>query len=83
MNGEFIDNVFGPLDSRFCDWFFILSVLGFVMLVVLLVSALFVGLSKRKGVEFYMQTFSIAVGYAIFYFQNRLLHTMCVSSLNK
>ena len=41
MNGEFIDNVFGPLDKRFCDWFFILSVLGFVMLVVLLVSALF------------------------------------------
>ena len=32
---DFVENVFGPLDARFCDWFFILSVLGFVMLVVL------------------------------------------------
>jgi len=78
---DFIDNVFGPLDKRYCDWFFILSVLGFVMLIVLLVSALFVGLSKRKGVDYYLQIFSIALGYGIFYFQNRLLHTMCVSSL--
>jgi len=51
------------------------------MLIVLLVSALFVGLSKRKGVDYYLQIFSIALGYGIFYFQNRLLHTMCVSSL--
>lgn len=78
---DFIDNVFGPLDKRFCDWFFILSVLGFVMLVVLLVSSLFVGLSKRKGFDFYLQVFSIGVGYVIFYFQNRLLHGMCVASL--
>ena len=78
---DFFNNVFGPLKSRFCDWFLILSILGFVMLVVLLVSSLFVGISKRKGVEFYLQVFSIGVGYAIFYFQNRLLHGMCVASL--
>lgn len=83
MNAEFIEKFFGPLDNRYCDWFFILSVLGFVMLVVLLLSSLFVGLTSKKGADFYMQTLSIALGYAIFYFQNRLLHTMCVASLNK
>lgn len=78
---DFVENVFGPLDARFCDWFFILSVLGFIMLVLLLVSALFIGLSKRKGLDFFLQIFSICIGYAIFYFQNRLLHGMCVASL--
>ena len=80
---EFIQNTFGPLNQSYCDWFFILSVLGFVMLVVLLLSALFVGISKKKGIDFYLQVLSIALGYGIFYFQNRLLHTMCVSSLNQ
>jgi hypothetical protein len=47
-----------------------------------LVSSLLVGITKRKGVDFYMQTISIALGYAIFYFQNRLLHSMCVGTMN-
>jgi len=78
---EFINKVFGPLDNRFCDYFFILSVLGFVMLVVLLVSSLIVGLTKGKGIDYYMQILFVALGYLIFYFQNRLLYTMCVTSL--
>ena len=80
---DFIQSAFGPLGSNYCDWFFILSVLGFVMLVVLLLSTLFVGISKKKGIDFYMQSLSIALGYGIFYFQNRLLHTMCVASLSQ
>lgn len=78
---EFINKVFGPLDSRFCDYFFILSVLGFVMLVVVLVSSLIVGLTKGKGLDYYMQILFVALGYLIFYFQNRLLYTMCLASL--
>lgn len=79
---DFIQKVFGPLDKRFCDWFFILSVIGFVMLAILVISTLMIGLSKGKGIDFYFQSLSIAVGYGIFYFQNRLLHSMCAGSLN-
>ena len=78
---NFINTVFGPLDDRFCDYFFILSVLGFVMLVVLLLSSLLVGLTKGKGLDYYMQVLFVALGYLIFYFQNRLLYTMCAASL--
>ena len=78
---DFIKNVFGPLDYRFCDYFFILSVLGFVMLIVLLVSSLIVGITQGKGIDYYMQVMFIALGYLVFYFQNRLLDTMCVASL--
>ena len=81
MMQDFINTVFGPLDYRFCDYFFILSVLGFVMLVVLLLSSLIVGISKGKGLDYYMQVLFIALGYLVFYFQNRLLNTMCLASL--
>tara|TARA_B110000091_G_C13600800_1_gene384563 strand:+ start:421 stop:666 length:246 start_codon:yes stop_codon:yes gene_type:complete len=74
--------LFGPLDRKFCDYFWLLSVLGFVLLAVLLISSLLVGISKNKGMDFYFQTISIALGYAIFYFQNRLLHSMCSGSMN-
>jgi len=74
--------LFGPLDRKFCDYFWLLSVLGFVLLAVLLISSLLVGISKNKGMDFYFQTISIALGYAIFYFQNRLLHSMCAGTMN-
>jgi hypothetical protein len=79
---DIMETLFGPLDRKFCDYFWLLSVLGFVLLAVLLISSLLVGISKNKGSDFYVQTISIALGYAIFYFQNRLLHSMCTGSMN-
>ena len=78
-----LDTIFGPLDQKYCDYFYILSVLGFVLLAIFVVSSVFVGLSRRKGMDYYMQMIGVAMGYALFYFQNRLLHTMCVGALNK
>ena len=79
---DIMETLFGPLDRKFCDYFWLLSVLGFVLLAVLLISSLLVGISKNKGMDFYFQTISIALGYAIFYFQNRFLHSMCSGSMN-
>jgi hypothetical protein len=79
---DIMETLFGPLDRKFCDYFWLLSVLGFILLAVLLISSLLVGISKNKGMDFYFQTISIALGYAIFYFQNRLLHSMCSGSMN-
>jgi|TARA_B110000285_G_scaffold42579_1_gene47210 hypothetical protein len=79
---DIMETLFGPLDRKFCDYFWLLSVLGFVLLAVLLISSLLVGISKNKGMDFYFQTISIALGYAIFYFQNRLLHSMCAGTMN-
>ena len=79
---DLMNTLFGPLDRKYCDYFYILSILGFVLLAVLLLSSLLVGITKNKGVDFYMHTISIALGYVIFYFQNRLLHSMCVGTMN-
>ena len=72
------DTLFGPLGKDYCIYFYYLSVIGIVLLTMLIISTITVGITKRKGVEFYLQMLSVAVGYLIFYFQNRLLHSMCV-----
>lgn len=76
-----LDNLFGPLGKEYCVWFYFLSVLGFILLAFLLITSLYYGLSKRKPAEFYFGVFSVAIGYAIFYFQNRLLHSMCMGKM--
>lgn len=76
-----LDTLFGPLDKRFCNYFYILSVIGMAMLFIFVVSALLVGITKRKGLEYYMQMFTVVVGYGLFYFQNRLLHSMCAGTM--
>jgi len=78
---NYIDTLFGPLSKQYCVYFYFLSIFGFILLAVFIISSIFVGLSKRKGVDYYMQVVGIALGYGIFYFQNRLLHSMCVGTM--
>ena len=78
---DMMNKIFGPLDSKYCDYFYILSVIGFLLLVVLVTSSLFVGISKRKGIDFYLGMIGVSFGYIILYFQNRLLYSMCTDSL--
>ena len=78
---NFVETLFGPLSKQYCVYFYFLSIFGFILLAVFIISSIFVGLSKRKGLDYYMQVVGIALGYAIFYFQNRLLHSMCVGTM--
>ena len=72
------DNLFGPLPKDYCIWFYFLSILGFLWLFFFLISAIYLGMMKRRSGDYWMSTIAIALGYGIFYFQNRLLHSMCV-----
>jgi len=81
MENKTLDALFGPLNKKYCSWFYILSVLGFVFLVIAIALTLFIGISKRKGIDFYVQMLIGSLAYVIFYFQNRLLYTMCVSAI--
>ena len=78
---NFVDTLFGPLSKQYCVYFYFLSIFGFILLAIFIVSSILVGLSKGKGLDYYMQVVGIALGYAIFYFQNRLLHSMCVGAM--
>lgn len=78
---NYLDTLFGPLSKQYCIYFYFLSIFGFILLAIFVISSIVVGLSKRKGIDYYMQVVGIALGYAIFYFQNRLLHSMCVGAM--
>ena len=74
-----VESLFGPLPLEYCLYFYFLSIFGFVLLVLFIVPALFYGLTKRKGLDYYLNIIGLSLGYLIFYFQNRLLHSMCVA----
>ena len=81
MENSTMQNLFGPLSKQYCLYFYFLSIIGLVFVVLIVVTALFIGITKRKGMDFYLAMFSGALAYGIFYFQNRLLHSMCVGSI--
>jgi hypothetical protein len=76
-----MQNLFGPLSKEYCLWFYILSIIGMISLILIVLYTLFIGISKRKGLDFYVQMAYFAIANGIFYFQNRLLHTMCTGAV--
>lgn len=76
-----LDNLFGPLGKDYCIYFYVLSVFGFVLLALFLIPGIYAGIMKRKGFDYYLQVFGLSATYIIFYFQNRLLYSMCEGSM--
>lgn len=67
---------------EYCDWFYYLSLIGFLILVSILL-LLMLSLTKKQKTKkgFYLAMFAALVTYGVFYFQNRLLYSMCVKSI--
>lgn len=78
---DFMSTVFGPMQKEYCLYFYYLSVFGFILFTISLLTMVRLVISKKRGSMFYMNSVMVLLGYGIFYFQNRLLHTMCVNSL--
>lgn len=76
-----MDTLYGPLPKSYCLYFYYLSIIGFVLLVLSVGGSLMMALSKPRDAPFYISSLMISISYLIFYFQNRLLHTMCIHSL--
>lgn len=72
-----MDTLFGPLGPQYCMYFFYLSVFGFALMIMAVVSSLYIGISKKLGAKYYISMIFVSLTYFIFYFQNRLLYTMC------
>ncbi len=76
-----METLYGPLSREYCIYFYYLSVIGFILFAFIIVSALFIGISTKRGFSFYYKMLMISLVYAVFYFQNRLLYSMCINSL--
>jgi hypothetical protein len=73
--------LFGPLDTEYCMYFYLLSVMHFCIFVFIFASLIYSLLAGNKKVDMKMMTTMVFGGllYFAFYFQNRLLHSMCIS----
>jgi hypothetical protein len=75
-----VDSIYGPLNKKYCAYFYILSVIGFVILMIAILSTILIGLTKKTDSTFYMEMLMICITYGILYFHNRLLFSMCNNS---
>jgi len=83
MSGEsdsLMDYLYGPLNTEYCIYYYVLSVIGFVLLIIAMLSTLFIGITKQKDGIFYGEMFIICMTYGLLYFHNRLLFSMCNGS---
>jgi len=75
------ETLFGPIGRDYCLWFYLLSLFAFIALVIFLIPAIYMGIVKRKGVDYFFTVFGVAIIYGVAYLQNRILHTMCLNSI--
>ena len=78
MDAKTFDTVFGPLDRKYCNWFLYLTILAFVFIVLTLVTGLAVFVQKGFDVTVLLPVVWSVTMYGIFYFQNRILYSMCM-----
>ena len=76
------DNLFGPLDSDFCNIFYIFMIITFIYLVLSILAMIaYVFSNKKKDKKIVGLIFTNAIFMAIAYFTHRTLYSMCISSL--
>jgi hypothetical protein len=78
---SFMDFIYGPLSSDYCVYFYFLSMFGFILLGFTLILSLYIGITKGKKFEYFLKVGFVCIGYAVFYFQNRLLYHMCARDM--
>ncbi len=78
---DFMNALFGPMHKDYCLYFYYLSIFGFILLTLSFLTMVRLVIARKRDGMFYMNSFMVLLGYGIFYFQNRLLHSMCSSSL--
>jgi hypothetical protein len=76
-----MNDVFGPIGSEYCLYFYILSVIAMGFFVILVIGIVIYGVQKKLGVEFYLVSFLYSTNMLFAYLQNRLLYNMCGNSL--
>jgi len=83
MEDPTLHYLFGPLSRKYCIWFYWLSVIGFVYLMIILIGAIIALVSSKRAMNsvYAFQLLGALSVYAIFYFQNRLLYTMCAGNV--
>lgn len=76
---ELFTKQFTPLNRKYCDYFYYLSVINFIFLVYIILAGLYtLVFDKKKDGLFNILLVTLPTFVA--YFTNRLLYSMCVGS---
>jgi len=80
---DFMETYFGPLTKDACVYFFILSVIFFIILCLTIVAQIYVAMTSFKQLKLFMILPGLLTLFNIFivYFLNRLFYSMCIKSL--
>jgi len=78
-----LSSISGPLDKSSCAYFFILTILFFVIFVISIIGHIFILIKDRKSLTFSNITGGVYMMFTLFmaYFVNRLMYTICNKSL--
>lgn len=81
---NFMNDYFGPLGKEYCRYFYYLSIIFFIIYVILLISIIvyIVKHYNKVNLNFIINSVMVLINTLLGYFVNRLLHTMCMNSLN-
>jgi hypothetical protein len=82
QQNDFFSKPFAPLGRVYCDYFFYLSVINFIILMYILLAGVYTLLfdKKKDGI---FNIILVALPTFLTYFINRLLYSMCVGSTNQ
>ena len=82
-----MDSPFSVLSKPYCNYFYLLTIIGYIWLIISIFTSLYFLYSsltskgnKEMSKRFYISLIPMAA-YFILYFQNRLLYSMCKNSL--
>ena len=84
------EKIFGKMGKKDCIYFYILAMIGLIMSVLLLFltigTSIYRGIKKKDGIfsiiMYILAGLFAIIPYILFYYQNKILYSMCVNSLN-
>lgn len=74
-------DIFGPIGKNYCLWFYILAFVSFFIFILSIIVFLYIGITGKQGIKFYLYGSVLAFTYFVMYLQSRLLFNMCRKSL--
>jgi hypothetical protein len=81
---SFMQNYFGPVGREWCMYFYALSIFFFIAFILAIIGVIGGLVMKNKKIDTFFVANSAALIFntLLAYFVNRLLHTMCINSVN-
>lgn len=80
MLDSFFNDMLSPLGPAYCDYFYYLMVIEFILISFIILRASFVLLTSSKKDSVSPLMYSLP-GFILSYFTHRLLYSMCAASL--